>query len=119
MSQRVFHLETEDGSHRYQVMAGWDRPVGTYFLSVEDLSATPDEEEDHDRFLLCTLSRLSCRLSLDGLLAIVEDLALPLPEDLAVSLFFDGQINLGSHREEYPTLTIPAPLDPVAFANLQ
>ena len=120
MSQRVFHLETEDRSHRYQVVTGWDRPLRTYFLSVEDLTPPATEEEDAeiDSHLLCTLSCLSRRLTLADLLELVEELALPLPEDLATSLFFDGQIGLGSYREQYPSLTIPAPLDPLRLASV-
>ena len=118
MSQRIYHLETEDGSHRYQVMTGWDRPLRTYFLSIEDLNPPATDEEEADSHLLCTLSCLTRRLTLSDLLELVENLEIPLPEDLATSLFFDGQIGLGSYREEYPSLTIPAPLDPASLASV-
>jgi len=119
MSQRIYHLETENRSHRYQVMTGWDRPLGTYFLSIEDLNPPASEEEEETQaYLLCTLTRLTRRLTLSDLLELVESLELPLPDELATSLFFDGQIGLGSYREEYPSLTIPAPLDPVRLASV-
>jgi len=121
MSQRVFHLETDDGSHRYQVMTGWDRPIGTYFLSIEDLTprATDEEDEaDAERYLLCTESSITERLTLSDLLELIEALELPLPEPLAVSLLKDQLLGVGSFREEYPTLTIPAPLDPARLAGV-
>ena len=119
MSQRIYHLETEDRSHRYQVTTGWDRPLRTFFLSIEDLNPpATDEEEETDPHLLCTLSCLQRGLTLSDLLELVESLELPLPEELATSLLFDGLIDLGSYREEYPSLTIPAPLDPVRLASV-
>lgn len=77
-----------------EVVMGWDRPLGGYFLTVLDLESGEyvfnnlDEEESHPRSLMPFLARLS-------------SLGLCVPERMIAEVQVDGMLNVGNRLVDW------------------
>ncbi|MGO3768197.1 hypothetical protein ACT3T8_16050 [Halomonas sp. AOP1-B1-8] len=105
MSQHYYVTQTDDGS-MVQVLAGWDRPLGNFFLVVESLSELEDSEA---HFIYTNLDDpeggLSQRETFAYYNGVLENLGIQLPAAMVEALEEDRELDRGNHVQNWnPTM---------------
>lgn len=93
MSQHHLDTTTMDGK-AVHVTAGWDRPLGSYFMRVTE---TETEETIFDTLGINYDGGLQGMTDVSDVVHYADSLRIPLPERMVKQLYFEGQYG-GSNR---------------------
>ena len=97
MSQHRYRVDL--AGRPIQVNMGWDRPLGHFFMVVEDVDADPDSEEV---YLFSNMESLNpFGQSLDQYRAVLDKLGIVVPEQMFEQVAIDGENNVGNRIVVY------------------
>lgn len=106
MSQHYFNT-THEGQP-VQVLLGWDRPLGNFFLVIEKLSEgqtaeeESDDEDEDDGYLYSNLNdENSFGHDLDYYKAKLKELGITVPETMFEQILTDQACNVGNRHVLY------------------
>jgi hypothetical protein len=88
MSQRIIHHGT------IEALAGWDRPLGHFFLAIEDTS-------QDDGCIFTNLSRRNPGMTLAEIRTELDKAKIPIPPGLFAELENDRRQNVGNEISHY------------------
>lgn len=106
MSQHYF--DTAIGERKVRVVLGWDRPLGHFFMTIEQLAAATvrteaspaaedDEEAEDDGYLYSNLNELNpFGKSLDFFKAKLTELGITAPVSMFEQVRRDEALNVGN-----------------------
>lgn len=102
MSQHLFRMDHPKYGH-LEVMAGWDRPLQGFFMSIELLDAPEDEDNcylysnlDDENLPIGGFAR-----SFDYFLPILQRLEINLPAEMIADIESDGRANMGNKQRNW------------------
>lgn len=112
MSQHYFR--TQHDSTPVEVLLGWDRPLGHFFMVIEKLATAGASEsteasqqpavdtDDDDGYLYSNLNELDpFGLSLDHFRDVLSDLGIQVPEQMFEQIELDHAMRVGNRRVWY------------------
>lgn len=103
MTQHTFRTTSTKGIN-IEVMAGWDRQLQGFFLSIEDLDFRPTAENDQSYLFESD----AYPKEFDVFESLLKELAIPLPVGILEGLQVDKKENLGNKVVNWGYLPRPA-----------
>jgi len=90
-----YHLTQQFGKRPVEVFAGWDRPLGTYFLDVTIPSTDPKKE---DEIIYCSMDDVEAPRSSDWeyFAKKLIQLGITIPAEMSDALDIDARLNMGN-----------------------
>lgn len=106
MSQHIWRIIPSDNPHEIECIAGYDRPVGSVFVSIiiDDPTSDDDGEYIFDN-LSPRQNPTAPRMTVEGVIRTLESLGLPYPDGLRHALTQDQQAQAGNVVKRYGTLS--------------
>lgn len=99
MSQHYYDTQTSSGRN-VQVLMGWDRPLQQFFLVVEDMDQSDEEQDPHLYSNLDDAGSLGLT-DLGYFLNKLKELGITIPERMVNEIQADCCMNMGNRQVGY------------------
>lgn len=93
MSRHIF--ETDYKGEKVQIVAGWDRPLQGFFMTIEKVAAS--NNDDDDNFIYNNLNEENSHpRTFDPFIGVLVDLGINIPKQMIDEIVEDGIFNTGN-----------------------